>query len=213
MNWSLIEKKAKPSLEGRRYRDPKIKEFLRREGRLRCVYCAVHENALGGLQAFHVEHYRPRSKFPALENSLSNLFYACPICNRFKSNDWPAEPLPSFRNASYPDPSKVDYSILFRTNEKNGFISGVFVASKYVVERLYFNRPQLILERKECFLKEELGVLLDSYESLNEKLFIERDSKSISYIKKLAKISTRLNKLLIDRQNIPNYESSDVCRD
>lgn len=214
MKWSQINKTANPTIESYGCTDPRVKEFLRQEGGLRCVYCAVHENALGGLQAFHVEHYRPKSKveFRHLENSLSNLFYACPICNRFKANDWPAEPNKRFSNSSYPDPSQVDYSILFNLNEKSGLVTGIFVASKYVVERLYFNRPQLILERKQYLLDRELEKLNEEYNTLVQALGNNGSAKSIKYLQSLATLNGILTKHLVDFKKIPSYEVADVSR-
>ena len=212
MKWSLIQKTANPILESYGCHDSRVKEFLRQEGGLRCVYCAVHENALGGIQAFHVEHYRPKSKFPALENTLSNLFYSCPICNRFKLNDWPAEPHRLFGNSSYPDPSSVDYSTLFKVNKSNGSIAGEYIASRYIVERLYFNRPQLILERRQYSLDEELNELNKEHSSLIQDLGKQTDKKSRSYLTRLSALNSKLTQLLIDLRKIPSYEISDVSR-
>jgi len=214
MKWSQIIKTANPALEAYGYDDPRVKEFLRQEGGLRCVYCAVNENALGGIQAFHVEHYRPKSRqeFRHLENSLSNLFYACPICNRFKGKDWPAEPNNRFGTSSYPDPSQVDYSILFKLNEKSGFVTGIYVASKYVVERLYFNRPQLILERKQYFLDRELEKLNEQYITFIQELGNKGNAKSIKYLQSLANLNGKLSQHLLCFKKIPSYEVSDVSR-
>lgn len=212
MRWSQIQKTSNPTLETYSYHDTRVKEFLRKEGDFRCVYCAVHENALGGIQSFHVEHYRPKTKFPALKHTLANLFYSCPVCNRFKSNDWPAEPHKTFKNSSYPDPSIVNYSILFELNNKNGFVVGKYVASKYIIERLYFNRPQLILERKQYFLDKELGDLNTEYSRLIQELGARSDLKSISYLKNLAKLSGQINQLILDLKKIPSYELVDVKR-
>jgi hypothetical protein len=212
MKWSIIQKTANPTVEAYGYRDRRVKEFLRKEGGFRCVYCAVHENALGGVQAFHVEHYRPKSRFSSLEHSLANLFYACPVCNRFKSNDWPAEPLATFGNCSYPDPSQVDYSCLFQVDCKSGSVTGTHVASKYVVERLYFNRPHLILERKHFFLSQELGALMKQCKQVIRDLKARGDASSLKYLAKLAETGTQLADLVVKAQSIPLYETTDVSR-
>src|SRR3989344_4366167 len=212
MKWALIQKTPNTTIEAYGCDDTRAKEFLRQEGGLRCVYCAIYENALGGVQGFHVEHYKPKKRFPALINILSNLFYSCPICNRFKSNDWPAEPNKKFGNSSYPNPSQVDYSILFEVDEKSGSIKGKFVASKYIVERLYFNRPQLILERRQHSLDEELNLLNGKNKDLIKELKTKSDKKSLVYLAKLADFSTKLNELFLALKKIPSYEISDVTR-
>ena len=61
-----------------RYRSYKIS--LQEEFYCRCVYCALPD-VLKGHEAFGVDHYRPRSKFPGLEVEYTNLFYSCNICN------------------------------------------------------------------------------------------------------------------------------------
>lgn len=212
MKWSQIHKTPDPATEAYGCHDQRVKEYIRQEGGLRCVYCAVNENALGGVQAFHVEHYRPKSKFAHLEHSLSNLFYACPICNRFKSNDWPAEPQKRFGNSSYPDPSQVDYSDLFQVNEGSGFVSGLYVASKYIVERLYFNRPQLILERKQYYLDRELEGLNQAYAASIQELGAKGTKEATRHLTKLAGLSSKLSSHLLEFKKIPSYEVADVTR-
>jgi hypothetical protein len=212
MKWTLIQKTPNAIIEAYGHDDIRVKEFLRQEGGLRCVYCAIHENALGGVQGFHVEHYKPKKRFPALINTLSNLFYSCPICNRFKSSDWPAEPKKKFGNSSYPNPSQIDYSILFEVDDKSGSVKGRFVASRYIVERLYLNRPQLILERRQYSMDEELDLLNQRNKELIEKLKAKNDKKSLAYLAKLADFSTKLNTLFLALKKIPSYEISDVSR-
>lgn len=40
--------------------------------------------------AFGVDHYRPKRRFPELEFSYDNLFYCCNACNARKGDYWPA---------------------------------------------------------------------------------------------------------------------------
>jgi 5-methylcytosine-specific restriction endonuclease McrA len=104
MNWKLITKDAKNQPVSGVYSD--WKELVAQECFYQCVYCAIHEAQFGGIDHYHIDHYRPKSiaEFKHLENNIGNLFYACPICNRFKSNDWPGEP--DLNTPTYPDPSK-----------------------------------------------------------------------------------------------------------
>ncbi|MFN2508375.1 MAG: HNH endonuclease [Chthoniobacterales bacterium] len=121
-----------------------------------CVYCAIHESSYGGLDNFHIDHYRPKSIFADLVDAVANLYLACAICNRFKSNDWPNEPAPDHSVAAYPDPGIQDYNDLFTEDADTFLLSGRNVAARYVVERLYLNRPQLILERRLFAAEERL---------------------------------------------------------
>lgn len=64
---------------------------LKRDGR-RCVCCgATPEDGM----KMHVDHIKPRSKYPELELELSNLQILCEDCNLGKSNkdetDWRAK--------------------------------------------------------------------------------------------------------------------------
>jgi hypothetical protein len=120
----------------------------------RCTYCCIHVSRYGGIDNFHVDHFRPKSKFNALRKSINNLFLACAICNRFKSDHWPSDPCTDHSVAAFPDPLEVDYNSLFAFNGLR--VQGLFVASRYVVEQLYLNRPQLLRERRLAMLRERL---------------------------------------------------------
>lgn len=62
---------------------------LRDHFKYACGYCGNREPELGGSESFHIDHYRPKSKFPHLICNLANLIYACKYCNRYKGNYWP----------------------------------------------------------------------------------------------------------------------------
>jgi hypothetical protein len=150
--WRIIPKhlrKEEPAPRGT-YKD--WKALLAEEGEHRCVYCAIPDSRLGGVYCFHVEHFEPKSKAPARINDWSNLFYSCPICNVFKGNDWPSRESP----VAYADPSLVDYETLF-LRRPGGIIEGQTPAAGYMLERLYLNRPQLVLEREEAELRSRLA--------------------------------------------------------
>lgn len=156
MRWFRIPKESsvKPTT-GTRYSD--WKEPLSIEGREQCVYCAINIRTFGGIRNFHVEHYRPKAegKFPDLEHEYSNLFFACSICNGFKSDDWKNEPSDKLDNHAYPDPSRIDYSSFLSLGSLY-LVESKFPTGKYIVGKLFLNRPQLILERKSFYLTETL---------------------------------------------------------
>ena len=156
MQWFRIPKESSPKPKaGKYYSD--WKEDLCKEGKEQCVYCTININSFGGIRNFHVEHYRPKAKdkFPMLEHEYSNLFFACAICNGFKGDDWPNEPSSALDNRSYPDPSKVDYSD-FLFQDASFFVDSKYVTGKYIIHKLFLNRPQLVLERESFFLHETL---------------------------------------------------------
>jgi len=143
MKWQVIDKTAARAPTKGTY--SQWKPQLAHEGGSRCVYCCIPESKFGGIRNFHVEHYKPKSIFPLLTNEYRNLFYACGICNIFKSDDWPAEHQPgSYTRAAYPDPSLVSYSDFLDVDELSGTVVSQTFTGKYLIERLHLNRPQMI---------------------------------------------------------------------
>lgn len=143
MKWRVIDKTSAQIPATGTY--SQWKPQLAREGGSRCVYCCIPESKFGGSRNFHVEHYRPKSIFPDLTNEYRNLFYACGICNIFKSDDWPAEHmLGNYRIAAYPDPSLVSYGEFLEVEATTGTVRSATFTGKYLIERLHLNRPQMI---------------------------------------------------------------------
>ena len=159
MKWKLIDKTgtSRPTRGG--YRD--WKSTLAKEGGYQCVYCCIGENRFGGIRNFHVEHWKPQSKFEELTNDFDNLFYACGICNVLKSDDWPRDPTSDFNHAYYPAPSAIDYSSFLTTVHETGHVDSATLTGKYIIERLHLNRPQLITARRTHAIVEELKKLKD----------------------------------------------------
>lgn len=207
MNWRLVIKDPKKQPVMGTYSD--WKEQIAEECYFQCVYCSIHEAQFGGANNYHIDHFRPKSlpQFKSLENNILNLFYACPICNRFKSNDWPAEP--NLDVVSYPDPSQTDYSVLFRMN-KNFEIEGNYTASKYLVWRLFLNRAQLILERREEIKVSNATALMKDLSTLIDQVG-EIDSKeAFEALKEIDSIKTNIQELSERRRKIRPYELKDI---
>ena len=211
MKWTIIDKNStkRPATvsEYGKYRPE-----LRLEAKEKCVYCAIHENSLGGSDSFHIEHYKPKSKFSKLEKEFENLFYACAICNRFKSNDWPKEPKSDHSIPSYPDPKLVNYNNLFEVDE-NGVLHGKYTASKYMIEKIVLNRPQLINERKERKLRNRLNAAIEKLPELASKILAfdrsdERDSLLNEYMLLTAEIVSFQN----NENTISKYRPSEIKR-
>lgn len=59
------------------------KPYLQGQFHRKCVYCRISDG-LKGYESFGVDHYLPKSRFPALSTTWSNLFYACNVCNTWK---------------------------------------------------------------------------------------------------------------------------------
>jgi len=166
MIWKRIVKNRAQFPTTGTYRD--WKPALAMEGERRCVYCCIHEAHFGGPRNYHVEHYRPQSKFAHLTNSYENLFYVCSICNSFKGDDWPCEPEEGcYVKAFYPDPSSVNYGDLLFHDSETGEVRSNSVTGRYLVERLFINRPQMVINRRVLELGRQLRDLVSELEQLN----------------------------------------------
>lgn len=205
MNWRRIPKEHASQPNEGTYKN--WKPQLAEEGFHQCVYCAIPDAALGGIRNFHVEHYRPKSRFPDLENSISNLFYACPICNTFKGSDWPAEP--NHEIQSYLNPCESNYTELFTINFQTGEIEGSDVASNYMIEKVHLNRGQLILERRLHHLIRKSGMLRNEIGQLLENL---PDESAAIVLRRYNDILNQMLNLRDQLQTLTPYQTQDVQR-
>lgn len=210
MQWCLIKKVPNSALEGD-YKNPAVRQHLREEAGECCVYCAIHENRVGGVQAFHVDHYRPKSRaeFQHLIHSLSNLFYSCPICNRFKGSKWKGEPAEDHSVVAIPDPSIIDYGTLFDVDFDTGIITGKYVDSRYVVHELFLDRPQLRLERRRAYLDSRLDTIRQDLVAAIPEL---KKRGAIDLIGRLAEALAKQLDIAKEESEIPYYELQDITR-
>jgi hypothetical protein len=206
MAWRLIPKNKNSQPKTGEYSD--WKQQIADECFNQCVYCSIHEQQFGGIDHYHIDHYRPKSRkeFEALRNDILNLFYACPICNRFKREDWPGEPT-DLNNICYPDPSATDYSTLFELNNSLYVITGRYRASTYVIERLYLNRPQLIYERRESTLKDKEARLTAEITDLSEGI------DDADTLKSALKLVNAVRQHISKREKIAPYLLSEVRKE
>lgn len=202
-HWRIINKKHDYRPSDGTYKD--WKPHLRKESACRCVYCSIHDARFGGQRNFHVEHFKPKSNkkftaFAALENDYDNLYYACAVCNTFKSNSWFDTKDGDWTIKHFPDPSKYDYCDFFEINEGFYLIGNHFVG-KFLVVRFHLNREHLVRERKLYKLTstiiekiERLDVLLSEISTLDDspntlKLFQEYSKIKSANIKLLICLS------------------------
>lgn len=206
MNWRLILKDKANQPENGTYTD--WKEQIAEECFYQCIYCSINEAQFGGIDHYHIEHYKPKSieRFKALENDICNLFYSCPICNRFKSNDWPND-ADDLDTICYPDPSEYDYSELFDISIDDYKVYGKYVSTKYMTERLYLNRPQLLYERRETVLQQRADNVTKAIESLQEMIDIQED---LLLLKESNKGIIELLKTTQKRNNIRPYKLAEI---
>lgn len=211
MNWTIIKKSHSTyPVSVSKYVD--YKPYLRIEANHRCVYCGIKEAIFGGADSFHVEHFKPKSlaKFKYLEKDYMNLFYSCSVCNRFKSNDWYDGYQADHSTVGYPNPNEYDYNILFSTSD-DFVLKGFYISSEYLVEKLYLNRPQLLMSRELESVLELYRSLKDEVNNVLEKLLMFSGNAQAHEI--AIKIGMQLNKLASAfAEEIENskYELTDI---
>lgn len=211
MKWFRIPKEDAIIPTKGTYKD--WKPQLSEEGNHQCVYCCIGENPFGGIRNFHVEHYKPKSKdeFKHLENEYENLFFACSICNCFKSDDWPNDPNDNLDNTCYPNPAVIDYNEII--DIKDDFIlNGNTVASNYIINKLFLNRPQLILERKEHKLSLFIDDLIKEQRILFKKLLNKNCDESKVYLEKLNELICNILDLRNKQKQVIPYKASQIKR-
>ncbi len=208
MNWKLIIKNPAKQPTTGIYSD--WKEQIAEECFYQCVYCSINETQFGGIDHYHIEHYKPKSfaRFQHLENNILNLFYACPICNRFKSDDWPNDAY-SLNICCYPDPSIYDYSTLFTLDTKTYKLAGNYISSSYITQRLFLNRAQLIYERREQLLNERALAVRKDLEKLGKLDLILADKQSIL---NLIDAFSKLSDITEKRKKIRPYKLKEIRR-
>lgn len=199
MNWKKVDSSNRVQQAGV-YSD--WKQQISDDCHNQCVYCSIHEQPWGGIDHFHIEHFRPKSKFESLEHIINNLFHACPVCNRFKSDDWPGDP--NLNAVSYIDPSQVDYNTIFKIGPSTFNVIGEHMATKYMISRLYLNRPQLIYERREDWLNLRYSSLFDEVKKRLVKL------EDVSLYERFMELETSLKALMNLRRSIPPYKLLEI---
>jgi uncharacterized protein (TIGR02646 family) len=89
LNPSNLTKVRKERCENK-YRQNDIKNSLKNMFEGKCAYCESH---LAHISYGHIEHFKPKSKFPNDCFNWENLLLGCEICNgtQFKSTNFPLE--------------------------------------------------------------------------------------------------------------------------
>lgn len=124
----------------------RCKPYLRRDFQYQCAYCTIYEAEFGGHHNFQIDHFCPQSLFPELKNEYSNLYYACSICNVYKSNSWPTEEQVKL-GRRFLDPCTDDYDAHFK-QLPDGTLRTLTEPAKYTLSHLRLNRLQLIRLRQ-----------------------------------------------------------------
>lgn len=86
----------------------KYKQYLADDFKHKCGYTDCSEMWFGGKATFQIDHIKPKSKYPELENDYSNLVYCCSYVNRAKWDD---------DSPNYLDPCTEDFNVHFERDD------------------------------------------------------------------------------------------------
>lgn len=134
----------------------KYKPFLRDDFKKKCGYTYCSDFWFGGSRTFHIDHFKPKSKFPELETTYSNLVYCCSYVNILKTDD----------EKEYLDPCDTNYNEHFERNvEGNIFPKKDSNRANYMYGKLklYLKRYQII------WMLDELSERIDLLGEIIEK--------------------------------------------
>lgn len=130
------------------------KEHLKEDFNHKCAYCDDHDWYYGGSDNYHVDHFAPKAKFKHLEYNYDNLLYACPFCNRAKSDKWVGrdESETIVGDCGFIDPCTPEYLKHLERN-KNGEIVPKSDIGNYMYKelKLYLDRHRI------CFIIEQIA--------------------------------------------------------
>ena len=116
--------------------------FLRRDFLERCAYCERTEEYLGGEEAFEIEHFKPKSRFPELICAYHNLYYACRGCNGHKSETWPSGDEIA-RGRRFADPCVEDPYVHHLRERENGAVEALTPCGVYSNGHIRLDREAL----------------------------------------------------------------------
>lgn len=174
------------------------KKYLAKDFSHRCAYCDDRDSLAGGYKSYHVEHFAPKEKFPALEFTYENLLYSCPFCNCSKNDDWVGSTAnENVRgNCGYVCPCDADYQKHLDRNNQTGEIVPQTPLGKYMYDHLNLGlmRHSLIymvetLQEKRNELQEVIEKERSQGKDVTkkEKLLVAVDNEFFGYYIKLQK--------------------------
>ena len=160
--------------------NPTNKKHLAEDFSHRCAYCDDLDRFNGEYRAYHVEHFAPKEKFPALEFEYTNLLYACPYCNGAKSDKWPSSDpkVNVVGNKGFLDPCEDEYYKNLHRND-DGSIGYDTQLGEYIYSELNLG----LIRHKFIYLQTELDEYL---QLLDEKIReMENEGKDTTILQQI----------------------------
>lgn len=157
------------------------KKYLREDFDSRCAYCDDSDFYFGS-SSFHVDHFAPKSRFPEYALHYENLLYACPYCNRSKSDTWVGAT--AFEGvigeAGFEKPTSHSYDSHFIRSEK-GEIVPLDDLGRYMYKHLNFG-----LLRHSCLCRlEMIRTRIDQLDDLSRERGGEFGQKAQDLVREL----------------------------
>jgi len=143
--------------------DAEIRAAVREAYGRRCGYCSVSEIWVGG--ELEIDHFRPLRYGGA--DTFDNLVYTCTICNRFKSDYWPADDAPDNLRLLHPGKDDLGAHVLWTAD---GMLVGSTPRGWFHIDRLHLNRPLLIESRRLRHVEQLLRQDLEQSQTINAQL-------------------------------------------
>ncbi|MDR3335184.1 MAG: HNH endonuclease [Treponema sp.] len=130
------------------YKESRNKDVLRASTSEKCMYC---ESKIEHNSFAHVEHIKPKVKYPEFEFIWDNLGYSCERCNINKGDEY--EEQTPFINPYQDNPEDHIVFFGFFAFPKQGSERG-----EYTIKKLQLNRAGLIEARKERIEKIDMMI-------------------------------------------------------
>lgn len=201
MSPRILRQELPPVMRGRDgYRN--AESYLRRDFDFRCAYCGVHEQVMGGPQAFCIDHFKPRSRGGSV-NEYTNLYWVCIPCNMIKHDKWPTSEQLSC-GYRFADPCREQDSGTHFVESDDGLLHALTPCGEYYISTLRLNRAWLQHQRrtrihkwsrlKEVYqLQEELEqsignrleddttqIMLELFSFLSQEIEVLRDELTVA---------------------------------
>lgn len=144
LNKAVTEEQKKQAAN--KYRHPQVKQALDTMFHGKCAYC---ESKIKHVSYPHIEHYRPKSKYPHLTFEWTNLLLGCGICNsaEFKGDNFPeAEEGGPYIDPCVDDPDE-HFDFLYDPNAKLTSVYGKTERGRKTEGDLGLNRQELRTQR------------------------------------------------------------------
>lgn len=145
------------NLEDKYFPYRKYRDAIAEDCTFRCVYCDNHQDAVGGLEAMEMDHFRPwrktfpdgEQKFLQLRDDPLNLVHACGVCNGFKWSHWPTEdPAVPYDHEKGWIPPFDELRENFFSVANDGTLVATAPPASYQIKQLRLNRPFLKRQRE-----------------------------------------------------------------